>query len=217
MITNMKKDMDAIDKKISLLIKSIVLVILLIVLLAILGTAAYWGYTKIKTTKQYNTAIKQAEETTAKQEATKDDLSHIKHIGDTANLGDVELKLLEKKTLVTLPPNGLTGMLQKNERNVVGLKFSIKNISNKDQNFNRNTGWISTESNPEQAVNTNPFTSDEYIKQLGENYTIGHSDLLIKPNETKESWIAIEVDTSLTKPVFLYPPLGQNSKWAVGK
>ncbi|HOX40954.1 MAG TPA: hypothetical protein PK263_02050 [bacterium] len=212
----MKKDLDVIDKKISILVKSILLIILSIILLVILGLAGYWGYSKTKTTKRQNVAIKQAEEIAAQKDSIKNDLSYIKHIGDTANLGDIELKLLEKKILATLPPNGKTGLLEEKERNVVGLKFVVKNISEKDQTFNRKTGWISTENNPGRAVDTNPFTDDEYVKQLGENYTISSSDLLIKPNETTESWIAVEVDTSLAKPVFLYPPLGQNSKWAIG-
>lgn len=212
---NMKKDLDVVDKKISILIKSILLIFLIIILLVILGLAGYWGYSKIKDTQQKNKAKKHTEETVAQQNALKNDLSNIKHIGEEANLGDLKLKLLEEKKIATLPSNNKTGLLKENERNVIGLKFKVMNNTGDDKYFSRKMGWLATEDNPAQAVNVYPFSGDEYVKQLGESYTFDNRDLLVKPNETKETWIALEVDTSLVNPVFLYPPTEPNSKWSI--
>ena len=212
----MKSNLDAVDKKITILIKSALLILLVTILVVIFGMAGYWSYSKIKTNREQDTAKKQTEEAAAKQSSIKADLSHIKYVGDTANLGNLQLKLLEKKIVAVLPSNGQAGLLKKDERNVVGLKFSIKNTSEKDQTFGRKMGWLATEDNLAQAVDVFPFAGDEYVRQLGENYTFENRDLLIKPNEEKESWIALEIDTSLAKPVFLYPPTEPNSKWAIG-
>ncbi|HOX40818.1 MAG TPA: hypothetical protein PK263_01325 [bacterium] len=212
----MKRDLDSVDKKITILIKSTLLIILLIILMAILSFAGYWGCSKVKTTWEQNAAKKQTEEAAVRQESINTGLSQVKHIGDTANLGNLQLTLLEKKLVATLPSNNQTGLLEKKARNVVGLRFSIKNVSDKDQTFSRQMGWLATEDNPAQAVNVYPFAAEEYIKQTGDNYTFDTRDLLIKPNDEKESWIVLEVDTALAKPVFLYPPTEPNSKWAIG-
>jgi len=211
----MKKDLDAVDKKVTILIKSILLIFLTIILLIILVAAGYWGYSKIKDTRQKNDTKKHTEEVAAQQNALKIDLSHIKSVGDEANLGDLKLKLLEEKRIAVLPSNNKTGLLKENERNIIGLKFSITNNTGDNKYFGRKMGWLATKDNPAQAIDVYPFAGDEYVKQLGESYTFDNRDLLIQPNETKETWIVLEVDTALAKQVYLYPPTEPNSKWSI--
>ena len=209
----MKKDLETVDKKITIMIKGILLVFLLAILVLAIGLASYWGYNKMKEKNRINTAKKQTEEAVISQNALKKDLSQIKRVGDEANLGDIKLKLLEEKKLVTLPANDETGLREESERNIIGLRFSITNNTSDNKFFSRKMGWLATKDNPAQAIDVYPFAGDEYVKQLGESYTFENRDLLIVPGETKETWIALEANTSLTSPVFLYPPTEPNSKW----
>ena len=191
----MKKDLETVDKKITIMIKGILLVFLLAILVLAIGLASYWGYNKMKEKNRINTAKKQTEEAVISQNALKKDLSQIKRVGDEANLGDIKLKLLEEKKLVTLPANDETGLREESERNIIGLRFSITNNTSDNKFFSRKMGWLATKDNPAQAIDVYPFAGDEYVKQLGESYTFENRDLLIVPGETKETWIALEANT----------------------
>lgn len=159
---------------------------------------------------------KQDEEELALKRQLVKELSSIKQVGEEANIGKLKLKLLEERKLDTLPAdNGILKSSAREERNVIGLKFVITNISNSAQTFNRGMGHLSVLEDTTKIVDVYPFAigSDKYLKQLGEYFVV--TDLVVNSGETKESWIVLEVETAIKNLVFLYPPAEPNSKWAI--
>lgn len=192
-----------------------------VIVFVLAGFFIYWS--KVHSTKETTDMEQSSQEET--QNGNKDssvivdreDLEKTKNIGDTANFGNIEIQLLEEKKLDTLPATDgeRYSFFAKEKRYVIGLKFSVTNISDSNQTFNRRSGKVATEDNPYQAVEEFPFADIKYLRELGETYSDENRDLLVKPNETKTTWLVIEVETYLTNALFVYSSGDLSSIWAI--
>lgn len=229
-----------INQRFTIIIKGLLILILTIGVISVLsffGYKAIYSINQNKIQKQNeieesNNKAKEkqkAEEEAKRLEEIYSELVNIKKVGEKATLENLEIELLEEKKLATLPrlvcydenhnairqPDGKLCLFEKNERNVIGLKFRVTNTANTNQTFNRMSGGLATTDNTNQLIEVYPFAPEEYLQGLGETYTFDNRDLLIKPDETKITWIVIEVETRITNGVFLYPSHEPNSKWEV--
>lgn len=223
------------ETQLNLIIKGLIVFMLIALIVSVIGYLSYKGYLSIRETNEQSVLaeqeIRKEEEADTveqlereKQENIVRGLSAIKKTGGKANLGDLEVELNEQRILDTLAPidcserqsDGKICLFDKEERYVIGLKFTVTNISDGDQTFNRmSSGAISTKDNVKQRIDISPFASGDYLKQLGETYTYANANLLLKPGETKTTWIVIEVDVYVDNGIFLYPPSEPNSKWEI--
>jgi hypothetical protein len=182
-----------------------------ILVCVVLAVLAYWIFNKPSTNQNRDSGAAGA---ILELKATKD-LSKILKTGDYADLGDIILNLKEVRYMATLSSE--LGEFPEPERNVFGLKFSVYNKTGDNKYFRRAMGALATVDDPYTRADVYPFADNSYLTQLGEFYDFKSRDMLIMPKETKETWIAIEVDTSLKNPIFLYPPDQSSSKWLISK
>lgn len=215
----MSQDIDQINKQITVARNFILLILLTLVLVTGLGFGAYYAYrtyVNYRVAQTANTIEKERANDAARKSAelqrVMEKLNEVKRIGDTADFGGMQMKLTEIKQLDTLPAvpagtkdeQGRIRIISKPARIVVGLHFVVNNTSSFELTWNRDMGWLVTEDNPHQVVSPVPFNSD-YLSKVGETYTFNNRDLLIRPNQERNGWIVVEIDQSISRPVFGYP------------
>jgi hypothetical protein len=188
----------------------------LILVLVLIGGAIFLGDYVFQKYSQYNNdrLSKQKSEQLEKEKVEKETylkkikegLLVAKNKGETADMGTLQLTMLDVKILDEYTDEPSILYPNPETKYVVGILMKAYNSSDKDNvSFRRTIDWISSSSEANTNYNVVSNNRDKYFSQLGQEPYSTRSDITILPKETLNNWILVEFDKDLKDIQYLYP------------